>query len=81
MDKEHKKPKIVIHLEGGLVQFVYGDSPVDVLIMDGDICPGTPYHDLNGDKGEAVFHFDNPSCDKKEATWVRKLFKEVQTNG
>jgi uncharacterized phage protein gp47/JayE len=82
MSKSKKVPKIVIHLEGGLVQWVYGDSPVDVLIMDVDTEGATEdeitkYQDIEGEEGEAVFHFDGSQNINKEKSWVKKLFETV----
>ena len=32
-----KKSRVYIYVEGGVVQSVYTDSPVDVMILDGDV--------------------------------------------
>jgi hypothetical protein len=34
---KQKKPRVYIYVEGGVVQGVYTDSPVDVMILDGDV--------------------------------------------
>jgi len=75
-------PKVIIHLEGGLVQWVYSDTPMDVLIMDSDTDGADPdeiikYHDMDGDEGEAVFHYDIPNANPKETKWVKSVMAEV----
>lgn len=75
-------PKLVIHIEGGLVQFTYSDMPIEVLIMDLDTEGCSPdeltkYHDMEGEEAEAHFHFDSP-LPRLDKTWVKKLFREVK---
>lgn len=70
-------PKIIIHLEGGLVQAVYTNTEnVEIMVMDMDI-EGADleeiinYNDIDGNKAEAVIFMKEPQLEKE---WIKEIF-------
>lgn len=76
------KSKIIIHVEGGLVQAVYADSDIEIMVMDLDTEGADPeriinYHAIDGEDSEACIHFEEPQLESK---WVEQTFKEVRSD-
>lgn len=73
-------PKIVLTLDGGLVQHVAADAPVEVLVLDVDT-DGLVEEDLidikdqSGDDAKAYAHFDTADVDEK---WVNEVHTTVK---
>ena len=84
------RPKIFINLNGGIIQQILSDSPVEVIIADYDV-EGldddrvTSFKDESGkDTEEAVIsHQHAGSGDRDEIAIVEALFKNIleATNG
>lgn len=62
------KPKIFIYVEGGLIQSIISDSPIDALILDGDtdgIERTKKYTEPDGTEFEAREAYDEVEINKK----------------
>ncbi len=78
--------KIVIHLEGGLIQYVYGNIPMDVIILDTDIDEEEAENrrtikDPDGEDLE-IYSYANPILDYRDPedkAVAEHYFNEIKT--
>lgn len=74
----NRTPKIFITMEGGIIQHIYADSPVDIIVADFDegITDDPRLMTINGDKAYVVE--EDPEINEKA---THDLFQQVQNGG
>jgi len=70
MPKKKKLPRMFIYVEGGLIQTMASDIPMEVLVLDGDVdgieCPDN-YKNIDGSEFRA------------RVAWERKPYQSKST--
>jgi hypothetical protein len=71
-------PKVLVGLEGGIVQWVLSDSPVDTLLLDMDIeeddKKNVTWTDIDGGKAKAVASKEKAMINER---YVSRVYREV----
>jgi hypothetical protein len=78
-----KKPKIVIRINGGIVQAVYSDTDLEINVIDNDVCDLeeeeiTKYTDPDGNISEGYVYEGDVLI--HDPVYTEKLSKEIKEN-
>ena len=72
------RPKVFVYVEGGIIQTILADQPIDILVLDGDVegmDEHKTYTEPDGTKFDAREASDGARVNKKA---VEHYFKQVK---
>lgn len=71
--------KVVVFIEGGVIQDVISNNELEVRIIDGDL-DGCEERDVQRIEGEDVYVYSSHRTAKVDKSKVEKIFREIQKN-